>query len=210
MTTNTSRWMLAAAAAATLMTSPASAQTTGEKLLITAFAVNMSNIGTGANAQVQIYVDKWSTEAERELLITTMVQKGPEALLKALQKRPIKGRFQIPTLTGRDPHSLRLGLQLRYASEAPLPDGGRRILLAADRYIGMAEAQQQPRTIDYPFSLFEIRVNKDGEGEGKLANSTNIGFDKDTKVMELKNYCERAGAAEQREGKDEDLINADC
>jgi hypothetical protein len=189
VTTNTSRWMLAAAAAATLMTSPASAQTTGEKLLITAFAVNMSNIGTGANAQVQIYVDKWSTEAERELLITTMVQKGPEALLRALQKQPIKGRFQIPTLTGRDPHNLRLGLQLRYASEAPLPDGGRRILLAADRYIGMAEAQQQPRTIDYPFSLFEIRVNKDGEGEGKLAYATKIRFDKDKKVMELENYA---------------------
>ena len=174
MTTNTSRWMLAAAAAATLMTSPASAQTTGEKLLITAFAVNMSNIGTGANAQVQIYVDKWSTEAERELLITTMVQKGPEALLKALQQQPIKGRFQIPTLTGRDPHNLRLGLQLRYAWQAPLPEGGRRIVLAADRY---------------PFSLFEIRVNKDGEGEGKLAYATKIRFDKDKKVMELENYA---------------------
>ena len=53
----------------------------------------------------------------------------------------------------------------------------------------MAEAQQQPRTIDYPFSLFEIRVNKDGEGEGKLAYATKIRFDKDKKVMELENYA---------------------
>ena len=59
----------------------ASAQTSGEKLLITAFAVNMSNIGTGSNAQVHIYVDKWSTPEERELLITTMVEKGPKDLL---------------------------------------------------------------------------------------------------------------------------------
>ena len=87
MTTNYSRWVLAAAAAATVMTAPIAAQTTGEKLLITAFAVNMSNIGTGSNAQVQIYVDKWSTEAERELLITTMVEKGPKDLLKTLQVR---------------------------------------------------------------------------------------------------------------------------
>ena len=170
------------------MAMPVAAQTTGEKLLITAFAVNMSNIGTGSNAQVQIYVDKWSTAAERELLLTTMVEKGPEALLKALQKQSIKGRFQIPALRGSDPHNLRLGLQLRYAWQAPLPEGGRRIVLAADRYIGMAEAQQQPRTIDYPFTLFEIRVNKDGEGEGKLAYATKIRFDKDKKVMEIENY----------------------
>ena len=176
------------AAAALLAALPVAAQTTGEKLLIEAFAVNMSNIGTGANAQVQIYVDKWSTEAERELLITTMVNKGPKDLLNVLQKQPLKGRFQIPTISGPDPHHLRLGLQLRYAWQAPLPEGGRRIVLAADRYIGMAEAQQQPRTIDYPFTLFEIRVNKDGEGEGKLAYATKIRFDKDKKVLEIENY----------------------
>ena len=182
------RFAMGAMAATLLMAMPVAAQTTGEKLLITAFAVNMSNIGTGSNAQVQIYVDKWSTAAERELLLTTMVEKGPEALLKALQKQSIKGRFQIPALRGSDPHNLRLGLQLRYAWQAPLPEGGRRIVLAADRYIGMAEAQQQPRTIDYPFTLFEIRVNKDGEGEGKLAYATKIRFDKDKKVMEIENY----------------------
>jgi hypothetical protein len=178
-----------AAAAALVAAMPVAAQTTGEKLLIEAFAVNMSNIGTGANAQVQIYVDRWSTAAERELLLASMVQKGPRELLKALQNQTVKGRFQIPTLTGPDPHNLRLGLQLRYASQAPLPEGGRRIVLAADRYIGMAEAQQQPRSIDYPFTLFEVRVNKDGEGEGKLAYATKIRFDKDNKVMEIENYA---------------------
>jgi hypothetical protein len=177
------------AVAALLVALPVAAQTTGEKLLIEAFAVNMSNIGTGANAQVQIYVDAWSTAAERELLLTSMVEKGPRELLKALQKQTVKGRFQIPTLSGPDPHNLRLGLQLRYASQAPLPEGGRRIVLAADRYIGMAEAQQQPRSIDYPFTLFEVRVNKDGEGEGKLAYATKIRFDKDNKVMEIENYA---------------------
>jgi hypothetical protein len=177
------------AAAALLAAMPVAAQTTGEKLLIEAFAVNMSNIGTGANAQVQIYVDRWSTEAERELLLTSMVQKGPRELLKALQEQTVKGRFQIPSLSGPDPHNLRLGLQLRYAWQAPLPEGGRRIVLAADRYIGMAEAQQQPRSIDYPFTLFEVRVNKDGEGEGKLAYATKIRFDKDNKVMEIENYA---------------------
>ncbi len=67
-------------------------------------------------------------------------------------------------------------------------EGGRRIVLATDRYISMQEARNQPRSIDYPFTLFEIRVNKDGEGEGKLAVATKIRFDKEKKVMELENY----------------------
>ena len=61
-------------------------------------------------------------------------------------------------------------------------------MLATDRYIGMQEARNQPRTIDYPFTLFEIRVNKDGEGEGKLAYATKIHFDKEKKIVEIENY----------------------
>jgi hypothetical protein len=117
-----------------------------------------------------------------------MVEQGPKKLLEVLQDMPDKGRFYIPSLRGSDPHNLRLGLTLRYAWQAPLPDGGRRIVLAADRYIGFAEARNQPRTVDYPFTLFEIRANKEGKGEGKLAYATKIKFDKDKKVMEIENY----------------------
>jgi hypothetical protein len=163
-------------------------QTSGEKLEITAFAVNMSNIGPGSSAVVEIDIDRWSTAAERENLITTMVEKKEHELLKALQKMPSHGRFSIPGLVGPDPHQLRLGNPLRYAWQTPQPEGGRRIVIATDRYIGFNEARNQPRTIDYPFTLFEIRVNKAGEGEGKMAVATKISFDKKKKAIELENY----------------------
>ena len=163
-------------------------QTSGEKLEITAFAVNMSNIGPGASAVVEINIDRWSTAAERENLITTMVEKKENELLKALQKMPSHGRFSIPGLVGPDPHQLRLGNPLRYAWQTAQPEGGRRIVIATDRYIGFAEARNQPRTIDYPFTLFEIRVDKAGEGEGKMAVATKISFDKKKNAIELENY----------------------
>jgi hypothetical protein len=164
------------------------AQTTGDKLEITAFAINMSNIATGANAVVQINIDKWSTPEERERLITTMLEKGSDALLRELQKLPVKGRFRIPNARRPDPHQLALGHDIRYAWEAPLPEGGRRIVLLTDRYIGFQEARNQPRTIDYPFTLMEIRVDKEGKGEGKAAVATKISFDKGKKQIELENY----------------------
>ena len=163
-------------------------QTSGEKLEITAFAVNMSNIGPGASAVVEINIDRWSTAAERENLITTMVEKKENELLKALQNMPSHGRFSIPGLVGPDPHQLRLGNPLRYAWQTPQPEGGRRIVIATDRYIGFAEARNQPRTIDYPFTLFEIRVDKAGEGQGKMAVATKISFDKKKNAIELENY----------------------
>jgi hypothetical protein len=163
-------------------------QTSGEKLEITAFAVNMSNIGPGSSAVVEIDIDRWSTAAERENLITTMVEKKENELLKALQKMPSHGRFSIPGLVGPDPHQLRLGNPLRYAWQTPQPEGGRRIVIATDRYIGFNEARNQPRTIDYPFTLFEIRVDKAGEGQGKMAVATKISFDKKKNAIELENY----------------------
>jgi hypothetical protein len=171
-----------------LLPATAGAQTNDAKIEISAFAINMSTIGTGTTAMVDITIDRWSTAQEREQLITTMLEKGSKALLAALQKAPVKGRFRIPGKQGPDPYQLGLGHDLRYAWQTPLPEGGRRIVIITDRYIGFQEARNQPRTIDYPFTLFEIRVNKDGEGEGKLAYATKIGFDKDERVMEIENY----------------------
>jgi hypothetical protein len=178
----------ATAVAALGLGGAAHSQTSGEKLEITAFAVNMSNIATGSNAVVDITVNQWSSEAERERLITTMLEKGSDALLRELQKAPVKGRFRIPAARPPDPHHLALGLDLHYAWQTPLPEGGRRIVLATDRYIGFQEARANPRSMDYPFTLMEIRVDKEGNGEGKMAVATKISFDKKKKQIELENY----------------------
>ena len=61
-------------------------------------------------------------------------------------------------------------------------------MIATDRYIGMWEAREQPRTIDYPFTLIEIRLDAEGKGVGKMAVATKIEFDKNKKQMVLENY----------------------
>jgi hypothetical protein len=177
-------------ATAVLLLAPAAASVRAqqEPLEIDAFAINMSNIATGANARVDITINSWSTAEERERLIVVMLEKGSNALLKELQKAPVKGRFRIPTARPPDPHHLSLGLDIRYAWQVPLPDGGKRIVLAMDRYIGFAEARNQPRSIDYPFTVIELRLNRDGEGEGKMSIATKIIPDKENNIVTLENY----------------------
>ena len=185
--------LCALAAALSLMTTPAaeSVQTGALNLplRLSAFAVNMSTVATGTTAVMDIRIKRWSTAAEREKLVATAVEKGPDALLRALQKMPDHGRISIPGWTGPDPHNARLGWELHYAYNTPGEDGGQRIGIATDRYIGMWEARNQPRTIDYPFTLIEIRLGKDGKGVGKMAVATKIEFDKKKKQMVLENYA---------------------
>jgi hypothetical protein len=180
---------VAAASLMTLGSVSTPAQSNAPKLFITSFAVNMSNIGTGSNAVVDIRINSWSTDEERDRLITVMLEKGSDALLRELQKMPERGRFSIPGLTGPDPNQLRLGHAVRFTRMEPLPEGGRRIVTATDRFISFREARNQPRSIDYPFTLIEIRVDKEGKGEGKMSVATKINFDKKKNVIELENYA---------------------
>ena len=70
-------------------------------LRLSAFAVSMSNVATGKSAVMDIRITRWSTQAEREALITTAVEKGQDQLLRALQRMPDHGRISIPGWTDR-------------------------------------------------------------------------------------------------------------
>jgi hypothetical protein len=151
-------------------------------------AVNMSNNLTGANGILEITIDKWSTAEERKQLLTTVAEKGQPALLSALQKQSVKGRIRIPGWTGADPNNYRTGWNLRYAWHEPLPTGGERVVLAVDRYMSFLEIRNQPKSVDYPFTLVQLHLNNDGKNEGKLAAFTMITFDKKKQVLEIENY----------------------
>jgi hypothetical protein len=157
-------------------------------LRLTAWAVNMSNIATGRNEVVDLRITRWTTPAERKKLLETIVEDNPNQILRELTRLPSHGRLRVPGHTGPDPHKIVLGWDLHYAWHEPLDEGGHRIMLATDRYITFQEARNQPRTIDYPFTLVEIRLNRDGEGVGKASVFTKIRFDKKKNIMELENY----------------------
>ena len=146
----------------------------------TAMAVNLGGTPgpTGAGT-VEITIDNWSTDAQRDQLMKTLIDKGPEKLLDTLQKMPRVGSIRTPNSIGYDLH---------YARKNPLDEGGDQIVLATDRYIGFWEAANRPRTVDYPFTLIEMRVGKDGEGEGKMSLFTKITYDKKKNQIVLEDY----------------------
>ena len=193
MKTTVLAWIAAGTLAATVMASLVSAQSTTpsatDRVTISGWALNMSNIATGANQTIRINIDRWSNPTQREHLIATFLEKKQDGLLRELERQPEIGRFNFPGYQGPDPNNImRLGTDIRYAMNFPGQDGGRRIVIMTPRVIGFREAANQPRTADYPFTLFEMRFDKGGKGEGRMAYGTQIKFDKKTNTIELENY----------------------
>jgi len=160
-----------------------------DKLEISGWALNMSNVATGANQTILIRINGWSNASQRDHLIQTFLEKKQDGLKRELENQPEVGRFNFPGYMGPDPNNtMRLGTDIRYAFSHPMPEGGRRIVIITPRVIGFQEARNQPRTIDYPFTLFEMRFDKSGKGEGRMAVATQISFDKKKQQIELENY----------------------
>ncbi len=149
-----------------LASTGALSQTAGRPEKFTAFAVNLNSNTAGTNtATVEITVNRWSSDTERKTLTETLLQKGQDALLKALQDQRPVGRIRTPDSLGYD---------MRYAHQDPGEDGGRRIILATDRPISYWEIANATRSVDYPFTLIELRMRNDGTGEGKMSLATKI------------------------------------
>ncbi len=158
-------------------------------LHITATAANLRTVASGATFVLDIVITRWSTATEREALIGTAIDIGQPALLRALQNMPFHGHMSIPRWVGPDPHNVRLGWDLRYALNTALEDGAQQIDIATDRYIGLWEGRDKLDPIDYPFTVIEIRVDRQGRGSGKIATATRITVDRKKNQIAFESYA---------------------
>lgn len=149
------------------------------KEAFTAVALSAGGLrGNPVAGQIEIVIERWSTDGERERLLGA-VTKGQSELLETLRDLPSVGTVRTPGSLAWD---------LRYAAQRPGEDGGRRIVLATDRPISAWEAVNQPRTTDYPFTFIELRVDKNGVGEGKLSRATRVTASDDGRFVQLENW----------------------
>jgi hypothetical protein len=151
------------------------------------FAASVVSLGTagkpsGASQSgiVHVIIERWSTEQERQGLVRAYDQKGSEGLRSALQKTERLGTLRTPSSLGWDLH---------YAVQVPTEDGGRRIIVGTDRRVNDWDLGRDVKATDYPFTLVELRLDKQGKGEGRMSLATKIGRSKDGKRIELEHYA---------------------
>lgn len=146
----------------------------------TAIAVDTASLRARTRVStLDIAIERWSTDEERNHLYAALKENGTRGLLSALHKSDEVGWVAT---TGS------LGLRLRFAHQYVEPDGTRRILIGTDRPIRFVETWNSLRTTEYPFVILDIRLRPDGQGEGKLLPLAKIEADSDN-VVEIENYA---------------------
>lgn len=154
-----------------------------------AVAMGTSNppvVPAGRTTTVQITITRWTTDEERTNLLTQLIENGQEALTKTLNKQKETGWIRA---TGRAAaRSTFPSERLRYAREFKGEGGRRRIVLALDRPISMAEAVYQPRWRDYDVTLIVLDVDAEGKGEGQLAMGVQLAIDQEKKALVIENF----------------------
>lgn len=115
-------------------------------------------VGPGATANVDLHIKSYTSNEEARRMAGLLVDGGPDALLKALEKARSIGKI---TLTGR------VGFyDLKLIRSHKTPEG-RRIYALGDRPVGFLEAYASGRTMDYPFGILMIDLKRDKKGREK-------------------------------------------
>jgi hypothetical protein len=151
-------------------------QTLSVPLHLSALAQDLDR---GLQTPLRITIDRWSSEQVRDKLLNVLMTNGPEKLLDSLRDAPRVGSIRTPTSLAWDLH---------FARATPGEDGGTTIILGTDRPIAFSEQWNASRTLDYPFTVIELHVNNDMEGEGTLSFATKIIPDRKNGTIVLENW----------------------
>jgi hypothetical protein len=158
----------------------AAAQTTKRSETFKGTTVNMS---PGAGKTLTVDVIRWSTDAEMEKLAAAFTEKGEQRWSEALQAAPTVGYIWIGGES--------IGYSVRYAQRITLPDGGDRVIVATDRPLGSWDRVPWkaigPSALEYPFAVVDLRLPRNGQGEGKASLAAKVAVDHEGKTIALEN-----------------------
>jgi hypothetical protein len=146
-----------------------------------AFAIGQSGSAAGKNFGLSIYIDVASSDGEVEELAGILRQRGQDGLAKALDNLKDKGRV-APTGT--------VGTGMRVVRIRPTKDGGQHIVLLTNRPISLGELYNGTRSLDYPFGIVILNVDKDGKGTGLLDPLCKMKFNKKNE-LEVERYGQK-------------------
>jgi hypothetical protein len=136
--------------------------------------------GNGGTANVTIRFDAYSDERELQLLHSLLVDNGPKAVLRRLEKLEPIGKIQrVSSVSFYD---------FKVVRSIPTAKG-RRIVAFADRPVGFLERYYNSRSTDYEFGVLTLDLDKEGgtEGTGELIYAAKVRVRKDGSI-EVENF----------------------
>jgi len=142
----------------------------------------------GAAAKIDILIERWSTDKERESFGTAMAKDGPAGLLSTMQGiRQRAGVLLMPGVQAAGARArMRRPINLFFAREVKTATGTQ-LVLATDHYLAFGQPTVEWPS-DFEVSLLDIRFTKDGVGIGKVAPASALELNATTNAIEVANF----------------------
>ena len=128
---------------------------------------------------VEIAITQWSTHTEHRALASALIEQGPLAFARLLCNYGAAGSISV---TGAP------DVVIRYAWSIKEPDGNRRNLPRNRQTRAALEWVAATLPGRGGAHLRQLRVNPDGNGEGKLSDAARLSVDGIRQVIELTGY----------------------
>ena len=141
-------------------------------------AIGQAGAMAGKSFGVNVYVTGWTTDQQVQEYISVLKEKGPDGLVRAMEKSSDVGRLSP---TGY------VGSGFRFARYRPTANGGFHIVMVTNRPMSFGELYRGNRSTDYQFGIVVLDVDKNGKGTGTLAPVCKIKFNKKGE-LEIENY----------------------
>jgi hypothetical protein len=131
----------------------------------------------GASVPIDIHVTRYNTNAEIGEYASLLAKSGGPALRAALEKQDV-GQFSP---VGR------VGTTLCVARK--LVDGDTTVVRVLTlRDITFEELRNNGRSVDYPYTMLELRLDKEGKGTGAAIRAAKISFNKKKNNYEIESF----------------------
>jgi hypothetical protein len=129
----------------------------------------------GGTFQIKIVVDQWTSVEERERLLGVFKQGGSEALMKELRNQ--KAGYIVPPAASRWP-----SWEIDVAALIETEDG-KIVRVFTERPIIFGEAYYDTRSKDYEFGIVELKLDKEGKGEGSTIPAVKLSLDEQGNIV---------------------------
>ena len=146
-----------------------------------ATAFGQAGAAAGKSFGVNIFITAWTTDQQVQDYISVLKEKGPDGLVRAMEKSDDVGRLSPTGFVGSG---------FRFARYRKTANGGLHIVMVTNRPMSFGEVYRGGRSTDYQFGIAVIDVDSSGKGTGQLAPVCKIKFNKNGQ-LEIENYGQK-------------------
>jgi hypothetical protein len=132
----------------------------------------------GKSFGLNLYITGWTPDQQVQDYISVLKEKGPDGLVRAMEKTSDVGRLSPTGFVGSG---------FRFARYRRTANGGLHIVMVTNRPMSFGELYRGSRSTDYQFGIVVLDVDSHGKGTGTLAPVCKIKFNKKNE-LEIENY----------------------